>query len=691
MLDKIKNRISERISELQELEEIKNDDSAIIAEYAHVFQELEELTVAGDPENETRPIEIALDATGKLKEEDEEYATLEMNPITGLIEGMPIDASVETTVQVEYAQLKSENDFIQEATNSVQYQLDESDEEHRANVMKIAHNNFVEYRNLILQEGAYGFSKVSACSEHIPSFATVNFGSDGKSNICAKMEIQHQVDSHGNLTKKQLESVYLTESSNMCANLMNDVAEDMRRRYDIPENENVLEYAIPSILVTTVDPIDQHSVIIGFKNDANFSGLDFYRFNNPVQEFSTEGILEHATVEYVDPAKVRELSKYCITKNGAIKESRKPNPHFHRTFMEAIDIGGNPGDNNQNTNNATPPATDNNQSDMTTNNANQNMDQNSDNNNKAEVNVTTNDVSDDIANKIKNDTENNNQNNDLENSELDLSGLDSTLTTDGDNTDTDINIDNNDTDLNIDLDTSTDGNTTDVDVNATSDDIDGALNDLNANDSSIGDDSLPDNATDYDVNNMTIQQLVDQGTEKVKNMTIGQLKSFLVGDDPSVANIDPAVQEAFILTKANINDEVDVYLKKTLGVLNDNKSDINSIVSEFKKYGKKLNRILTKASKVTAVYAKNEIDELKKLNKCLADLLVTIKSSTDKNTIVVIKRLIKSFTSQAVVVGKIVDKKKKSLPKAELKEVKSVKQESATPRNMSSMFDYFNE
>ena len=81
-------------------------------------------------------------------------------------------------------------------------------------------------------------------------------------------------------------------------------------------------------------------------------------------------------------------------------------------------------------------------------------------------------------------------------------------------------------------------------------------------------------------------------------------------------------------------------------------------MTSFKKYGKKLNKILTKACKIKDVYDANEVESLKKLNKCLADLLVTISASTDKSNIQTIKRLIKAFTSQAVVVGKIVDKKK---------------------------------
>jgi hypothetical protein len=55
--------------------------------------------------------------------------------------------------------------------------------------------------------------------------------------------------------------------------------------------------------------------------------------------------------------------------------------------------------------------------------------------------------------------------------------------------------------------------------------------------------------------------------------------------------------------------------------------------------------------------------------------MVTIKASTDKSSIQVIKRLMKAFTSQAAIVGKIVEKKKKELPQAQVKDTKKNVQE----------------
>ena len=47
----------------------------------------------------------------------------------------------------------------------------------------------------------------------------------------------------------------------------------------------------------------------------------------------------------------------------------------------------------------------------------------------------------------------------------------------------------------------------------------------------------------------------------------------------------------------------------------------------------------------------------------------------------------KAFTSQAAVVGKIVEKKKKDLPKAEVKDTKKKAVQESAAGTMSSLFD----
>ena len=666
MLDNIKKRIAEATADVVARTKAADDDTALVAEYAHMFQELSDLSIDGD--GNSRSIELLLDNDGHIDPDldDIELEVIGYNLKTGTLD-IPSDAAVAT----EYATMKSEGDFYTESAGLFESD-DETEDEFEARRHEYANKSWLKYRQKVLQEGAFGYKRINAVHEAVPSMATITFGDYRGSKYNVRMNIQHQVDRKGNLTRHQLESIYLAESCGMCENLMDAVKDDLCERYHISESANVWDTVVPSILIAPIDPIDKHSVIVGFKNDANLSGMDFYRFTNPVCEFDTSNTtLKHSAVERIDNDKIRELSKFCITKNAAIKESAKENPHYHRFVQEAINIGNdNGGDNNNNGDQQNAAPADNNGGDnngMTSNNQNSTPDNNADGQTQEEpktVEVGKNDVSDAVVQGAEDATTENNEPNEGDDAptdipEGDMSGMPSLDDATG----------------------SEEGSTPDEGTEDNADvDVDQQLADLNAagsEESALSDGNLSDG--EIDIEHMSIEEIIKNATEVVKGMSLEELKTFLANHDNS------AVQEAFILTNANINDEVDVLLRKTLGVLNDNKMEIGQLVSEFKKYGKKLNRVLTKASKATKVYNNNEIDNIKKLNKCLADLMVTIKASTDKSSIQVIKRLMKAFTSQAAVVGKIVEKKKKDLPKAQVKETKKAVQESYS--SMSSFID----
>lgn len=661
MLDNIKKRIAEQTADVVTRAKAEDDDTALVAEYAHMFQELSDLSIEGD--GSSRSIELLLDDDGKL--EPDPIDDIELEEIGYNLKTGTIDVLSDAAIKTEYAAMKSKDDFFTESDNLFQSD-DEDNEAYEARRHQYADRSWMKYRQQVLQEGAFGYKRVNATCDSVPSLATINFGEYRGSNYNVRMPIQHQVDKKGNLTRHQLESIYLAESCGLCSNLIDDVKRDLAERYHISESASIWDTVVPAVLVAPIDPIDKHSVVVGFKNDANLSGMDFYRFTNPVCEYDTSNtVLEHAAVERLDNDKVRELSKFCITKNAAIKESQKENPNYHRFVQEAINIDGAGGD-QQNANqtqdqNAEPPADNQGSTPPDTN-----ADGQQQNNEPATVEVGKNDVSDAIVQGAEDATTKNNEPTEGQDANTDLPDMSDMPGLDDEGSD---GVD-----------------ATNMDATSEGDDLsnmdpDATLNELNneGNEDAALDGDL--NADEVDINNMSIDDLLKQGTEALKSMSIEQLKEFLANNDTK------AVTEAFILTNANINDEVDVLLRKTLGVLNDNKMEIGQLVSEFKKYGKKLNRVLTKASKCPKVYNDNEIDNIKKLNKCLADLMVTIKASTDKSSIQVIKRLMKAFTSQAAVVGKIVEKKKKDLPKAEVKDTKKKAVQESYSTTMSSFLD----
>ena len=64
MLENIKKRIAESTADVVAKSKAADDDTAIVAEYAHMFQELSDLSIDGD--GDSRSIELLLDDDGQL-------------------------------------------------------------------------------------------------------------------------------------------------------------------------------------------------------------------------------------------------------------------------------------------------------------------------------------------------------------------------------------------------------------------------------------------------------------------------------------------------------------------------------------------------------------------------------------------------------------------------------------------------
>ena len=143
----------------------------------------------------------------------------------------------------------------------------------------------------------------------------------------------------------------------------------------------------------------------------------------------------------------------------------------------------------------------------------------------------------------------------------------------------------------------------------------------------MGDDGMDDDfeepsSENFNIDDMTIDQLMEQGSEKLKGMTLQEIKNFLSSGS------DEAVQEAFIITKKNINKELDIELRKCLGILNDGQMDLDKLLKKFKFNARGLNRVLTKAAKIREVYSTDEIQSIQKLNTSLVTLMTSLKKST---------------------------------------------------------------
>ena len=503
-----------------------------------------------------------------------------------------------------------------------------------------------EYCNYVIQEGLFGFGMININDSRVPANVMVDFGyvDNGKVKMpyIVKMPVFFQTDNKHRIHKKQLDSINQSVERNVWGGSFPDMVLDyLQKNYpnDVKDVTDVWQVVTPKRLLVPVDPMDSFVVLLEVEYDFD-DKPDYWKWSSKINGGSKKSLTNSSDAGFTNDSNIAASLNGFKSKKDVIKESfelKRPN-RFGSVVQEAIDFGE--GD-STNSDANTPPSSDNMSLDS---NPNVSVDSDSTQSVDSQLNGT-NDVSNDIANKVSEE---------LANAE-------------NDNNPTDVQSD--DLSVSDEPDLPTDDSTLEE---PTSDNmgIDQQIDDLGGGtDGGV--------SSNIDVDNMTLDELIEQGTQRLKGMTLAQIKDFLNGsDNASIDGIDEpnetaeSLQEAFIngtdedifqevmiLTKKNINRTIDVSLRNTLGILNDNEKDVNTIITEFKKEGKKLNKILSKAAKMKNVYDDNERSEIASLNKCLVDLMAIMKTSDMKSDAATVKRMIKAFAAQAAVVAKIVEGK----------------------------------
>ena len=611
------------------------DEDQAIVEYAHIFQELDEISVEGEDSKRDRSIAIDIPI-----EDDIEIESVEFNISDGRLTDIPMDATVQ---EAQYDKMKQYDEFVQEAYNTTQRYPRESDERFYDRITNIADKRYSEYQNMCIQEGMFGFGMIPINDARVPASLYCDFGTvDGNKNYCLKLDVYFVTDKKHRISKKQLDAIMAFSSCEPTKWMVDPLYNALKKKYpkemeDIKESRDVWDVVKPHALYVPEQTTKNFEVLIGF--DVSFREKDEGDYimtwiKSPTKKSSdnkgkTDNVLKRVNV-----------SKFK-SKNGVIRESyvsRRPS-RFGDTFVqEAIDFGNAPETDNN------PPVMDEGNvepsvgggDDMNVQPSDGGVEMNDGQspdgmgvsigddtsvNTGAEadpnaVPVDTNDVSDQIADKVANDQQTQSIGNDFDM---------------GDTSGGDLEIGNDEEDPTL------DGGDTDVDEKL------GELDSMSG-DNELDNDEMNDS---IDIENMTIDELIQQGSEKLRGMTIQQIRDFISQSSPE------QIQEAFILTKKNINGEVLKTLKEALLILNDSEKDAKTLLVEFKKTGKRLNRVLSKAGKSTKVYNEEEINHIKKLNKCLVDLITTMRDKvTDESYVNTIKSLIKAFISQSVVVNK---------------------------------------
>lgn len=634
MFDFIKKQIAETCG--PEANTATHDDSELIVECAHLFQELSDLSVEGADANRDRAISIDIPI-----EDDIELDSIEINLKDGRLTDVPMDATVQES---NYTTMKTFNDFYQEAASSVIRFQRESEEGYESRIMARAQKNFNEYKQHVIQEGLFGFDKINLDDDRVPGSVTLDFGPMNDENpnqhYYVKLKIGWEVDRKHRILKKQLDSMNMAISMNVFDSVGGPLMESLRKKCpDAMEKvKNVWDVATPIKLEVPVDPIDKYKVYVGFECDF-VDDIIWFSWTRQIKSSGSYGKMDLDIVN--NNSAVENLT--TMNKMAYMKESHEMRrPHrFNDFYQEAIDFGD-ANNNDQQPSVDTPPSPDGGSTEPTVDVASVDMGATPDvsaSDDKASVPVDTNDVSDQIAEKV---------------SENDSAKPDDLPTVDGG--DMDVTFDDPMADPSIDGDVpAPDMGSGDVDPTSVDQKLTG-LDDAGTMDSELGD-STNSGIGNVDVENMTIDELLAQGSEKLKGMTIQQLKDFLGSESiPTDDGIgEEPVQEAFFLTSKNIKSEIDIHLRKSLGILNDNEMALSELIQAFKAEGKKLNRVLSKASKMKNVFSDDDRDNITKLNKCLVDLMMALKKSQSESDVAVVKRLIRAFTSQSVVVAKIIE------------------------------------
>lgn len=639
MLDYIRKQLQSKAGlEEEPVQEAQMDEA--ILECAHLFQEMENLTMDGQASARSfSRMSIPL-------EDDIEVTSLELNMLDGRVTNIPGDATVQEQVEEEpykygdYSRMKTRSEFYTEAYSSLTQFPRETDDEFANRVEAKASKLFREYKEYIIQEGLFGNDLIKVTDSRVPPRITVDFGECEGKPYYVKMPVLFQVDRKDRITKKQLDTAYIIRDADTLGHGIREAAYKIwGEKVSCDSINKIWKFVTPTRILIPRDPVDKYVAYFEFEIDGE-SKPDYISMSIPV----SKSVKNVKNIKADDFARVTDKKGIAgsdmVSKLDAVRmeEALMKKPKASRFFQEEIDFGDpnaapdsdpNATDVSVDTGATATPSIDGGSAPAADGAPADGLDATAapaDTNAENKELVATNDVSGDIAEKISDET----------------------------SSDSDINTD----DVNLDATTSSDVSD---DLGATDEPSEADLQaDLGTDTSATDEDTSSTEMSDMDFDNMTVDELLAQGTDKLKGMTIQQLKDFLGSPDgTSPTDVGEGVQEAFFLTRGNIGKELDIHLRKALGILNDNEMEIEDLCDAFRKEGKQCNRVVHKASKMPKVFNEAEIKQLLRLNHCLSDLMAMMRADVKKSELMTVKRMIQAFVSEASGVLKMLETRNK--------------------------------
>ena len=613
-------------------------ENSVLLEFAHLFQELGDLSETGSGAlARNNGIDIPL-------EDDLEVSNVELNLMTGNVL-VPGDASVQESVEPE-PEMKPYEDFYNEAYET-HSRFPREDENTFLNRMKVTADKAYEaYIEQCYQEGLFDFGKVKLDDPSVAWNVTLDWGLvSGTGSGMKTVELKYAAQSR-KITKKQRDTgVMLANSPSLVTDLMKLYVEAFKQKAaTMPNAETLLAGGLDAVLKIDFigipeapKGVDKYAVVICASTAVpGLPTCDLY-FEFSIQKTQN---LTGATVDV--PIVSNTNDQMMSARNGFLDriqmaqesyvEGRRRIRRFDDDdayYQETIDFGEGGGDEDAAEVKGDEP--DEGGAEVTDSGESEEREA-----------IDTNDVSDKIVEKVK------------ETEAEEKGAVD------------DVNIDDADADS---VPSDDNGGEEKDAVEDTEVSDSEAPEDVSVSDSDEGssdfDTSVPTNNEDFD--NMTIEDMLKLGEDKLKTMSIKQLKDFIAsngmneeesgseGEEPET-DAEDFESEAFFITKKNVNAALDAALRAALGILNENDISSDEIFKKFKKFAKKLNRVSAKASNMSEVYSEEERNKIGELNEKLIKLTGDMGSKS--KDVATIKVSLKEFLVTAQAVGKIVESKK---------------------------------
>lgn len=611
-------------------------ENSVLLEFAHLFQELDDLSETGSGAlARNNGIDIPL-------EDDIEVDSVELNLMNGNVL-VPGDASVQESVEPE-PEMKSYEEFYNEAYETYS-RFPREDENTFLNRMKFTADKAYEaYIEQCYQEGLFDFGKVKLDDPSVAWTVTLDWGLvSGTASGMKTVDLKYAAQSR-KITKKQRDTgVMLANSPSIVTDLMKLYVEAFKQKAaTMPNGETLLAGGLDAVLKIDFIGIpeapkatDKYAVVICASTAVpGLPTCDLY-FEFSIQKsqnltgMSTDVPIVSNTNDQMLGARTGFLDRIQMAQESYV-EGRRRIRRFDDDdayYQEAIDFGEGGGDEDaaevkgdDSGDEGGAEVTDSGESE------------------EREA-IDTNDVSDKIVEKVK------------ETEAEEKGAVD------------DVNIDD------ADSVPSDDNGREEKDAVEDTEVSDAAPDDVSVSDSEEGssdfDSSVPTNNEDFD--NMTIEDMLKLGEDKLKTMSIKQLKDFIAsngmneeesgseGEEPDT-DAEDFESEAFFITKKNVNAALDAALRAALGILNENDISSDEIFKKFKKFAKKLNRVSAKASNMSEVYSEEERNKIGELNEKLIKLTGDMGSKS--RDVATIKASLKDFLVTAQAVGKIIESKK---------------------------------